>query len=346
MHFEEKIILNKALFSSLFNGEIQCFNSPSSAYRTRAEFSIYHDENNKIHYAMHENKKKIPIQKFEKAEKVIQEFMPILLENINEKLAHKLFGIEFLSTKLDLSVTLLYHKNIEEIFEDLKKLSCDLNIKLIARSKGKKIVFNGENLRQELDINGKKIFYEFNNECFIQPNTYINEKMIEWVLSCIKKDEKKDLLELYCGYGNFTIALASNFNEILATEISKKNIEFALRNCILNDISNISFVRLSSEELSQAFEKQREFNRLKNINLDTFNISHVLVDPPRAGLDENVIKLINKFQNIIYISCNPITLKNDLEILCNTHKIIQFAFFDQFAGTPHLECGIYLKKYH
>ncbi|HEC1794844.1 TPA: tRNA (uridine(54)-C5)-methyltransferase TrmA, partial [Campylobacter lari] len=44
MHFEEKIALNKALFSSLYNEEIQCFKSPIKGYRTRAEFSIYHHE--------------------------------------------------------------------------------------------------------------------------------------------------------------------------------------------------------------------------------------------------------------------------------------------------------------
>ncbi|WP_291953206.1 tRNA (uridine(54)-C5)-methyltransferase TrmA [Campylobacter sp.] len=343
MHFEEKISLNQTLFSPLFDGEIQCFNSPD-AYRTRAEFSIYHDKNDKIYYAMYENKKKIPIQKFDKANEVIQKFMPILLRNINEKLAHKLFGVEFLATKLDLSITLLYHKNIEEIFKNLEKLATDLNIKLIARSKGKKFVFNGEILKQELEIYGKKIFYEFNNDCFIQPNTYINEKMIEWILSCIKEDKKQDLLEFYCGYGNFTIALANQFNRILATEISKKNIEFALKNCILNNISNIDFIRLSSEELIQAFKKQRDFNRLRNINLESFEISHILVDPPRAGLDENVIEFIKYFENIIYISCNPITLKEDLQKLHKSHKIIKFAFFDQFANTNHLECGVYLKK--
>ncbi|STA74495.1 tRNA (uracil-5-)-methyltransferase [Campylobacter lari] len=344
MHFEEKIALNKALFSSLYNEEIQCFKSPIKAYRTRAEFSIYHHENGKISYAMFENKKKIPIEKFDIADEKIQDYMPILLNNLSENLKHKLFGVEFLATKLDLSITLLFHKNIELIVQDLQELAEKLNLKLIARSRGKKLVFNGENLRQVLKINTNEFLYEFNNDCFIQPNTYINEKMIEWVVSCIEGDFKQDLLELYCGYGNFTIALARNFKKVLATEISKKNIEFALKNCVLNSIENITFTRLSSEELSQALKKEREFNRLKGIDLDSFKISHVLVDPPRAGLDLSVIELIKNYENIIYISCNPITLKENLEILCQSHEISNLAFFDQFANTHHLECGVYLRK--
>ncbi|AJC90968.1 tRNA (uridine(54)-C5)-methyltransferase TrmA [Campylobacter subantarcticus] len=343
MYFEEKIALNKALFSSLYDGEIQCFKSPLKAYRTRAEFSIYHHENGEISYAMFKNKKKTPIEKFDIADEKIQEYMPILLNNLNENLKHKLFGVEFLATKLDLSVTLLYHKNIETIIHDLQELSTRLNLKLIARSRGKKLVFNGENLRQILNINTNEFLYEFNNDCFIQPNTTINEKMIEWVVDLLEKEDRKDLLELYCGYGNFTIVLAKYFNKILATEISKKNIEFALKNCTLNSIGNISFTRLSSEELSQALKKEREFNRLKGINLDSFSISHVLVDPPRAGLDLSVIELIKNYENIIYISCNPISLRENLKKLCKTHKISKFAFFDQFANTNHLECGVYLK---
>ncbi|EHJ7677680.1 tRNA (uridine(54)-C5)-methyltransferase TrmA [Campylobacter lari] len=343
MHFEEKIALNKALFSSLYDKEIQCFKSPLKAYRTRAEFCVYHHENGEISYAMYENKKKIPIKNFEIADEKIQEYMPILLDNLNENLKHKLFGVEFLATKIDLSITLLYHKNIELITQDLQELSTKLNLKLIARSRGKKLVFNGENLKQILNIKNKEILYEFNNDCFMQPNTTINEKMIEWVIDLLEKEERKDLLELYCGYGNFTIALAKYFNKILATEISKKNIEFALKNCDLNSIKNISFIRLSSEELSQTLKKEREFNRLKGIDLDGFNISHVLVDPPRAGLDVSVIELIKKYENIIYISCNPITLRENLEILSQSHEILNLAFFDQFANTPHLECGVYLR---
>ncbi|EFN2172383.1 tRNA (uridine(54)-C5)-methyltransferase TrmA, partial [Campylobacter coli] len=308
---------------------------------------FYHDKD-EIYYAMFENKKKIIIESLEFADEKITAFMPKLLKQIrnNTNLKEKLFGVEFLATKNELSTTLLYHKNIELIYNDLNNLSLELDANLIARSKGKKLVFKKENLRQELDIQGRKIFYEFNNDCFIQPNTSINEKMITWVCENLKTQERKDLLELYCGYGNFTLALAIFFNNVLATEISKSNINFALLNCKINNISNIHFTRLSSEELSQALKKEREFFRLKDIDLDNFNFSHILVDPPRAGLDKSVIDLIKNYENIIYISCNPISLKENLKELALTHKVEKFALFDQFVNTPHLECGVLLKSLH
>ncbi len=168
--------------------------------------------------------------------------------------------------------------------------------------------------------------------------------MITWVCEILNTQKRMDLLELYCGYGNFTLALAPFFFKVLATEISKSNINFALKNCELNNTTNIHFARLSSEELSLAIKKEREFFRLKDIRLDDFNFSHVLVDPPRAGLDKSVIDLIKKYENIIYISCNPITLKENLKELSLTHRAEEFALFDQFVNTPHLECGVFLSK--
>ncbi|EAK1829845.1 tRNA (uridine(54)-C5)-methyltransferase TrmA, partial [Campylobacter jejuni] len=53
---------------------------------------------------------------------------------------------------------------------------------------------------------------------------------------------------------------------------------------------------------------------------------------------------IKKYENIIYISCNPITLKENLKELSLTHRVEEFALFDQFANTPHLECGVFLSK--
>ncbi|ELZ6313460.1 tRNA (uridine(54)-C5)-methyltransferase TrmA, partial [Campylobacter coli] len=76
------------------------------------------------------------------------------------------------------------------------------------------------------------------------------------------------------------------------------------------------------------------------------NFSHILVDPPRAGLDKSVIDLIKNYENIIYISCNPISLKENLKELALTHKVEKFALFDQFVNTPHLECGVLLKSLH
>jgi tRNA (uracil-5-)-methyltransferase len=69
-----------------------------------------------------------------------------------------------------------------------------------------------------------------------------------------------------------------------------------------------------------------------------------LVDPPRSGLDALTVKQVSEYENIIYISCNPETLKENLQNLTQTHDIKRFAIFDQFPYTEHLECGVYLTR--
>ena len=154
----------------------------------------------------------------------------------------------------------------------------------------------------------------------------------------------RDLLELYCGHGNFTIPLAAKFNRVLASEISKSSIANARINCELNGVRNAQFVRLSADELMGAFAHRREFERLKGIDIFSYDFSHVLIDPPRAGLEPSVIDFIKNFQNLIYISCNPQTLFENLRSLCVTHEVRRFAIFDQFAHTSHIECGVLLRR--
>ena len=154
----------------------------------------------------------------------------------------------------------------------------------------------------------------------------------------------RDLLELYCGHGNFTIPLAAKFNRVLASEISKSSIANARINCELNGVCNAQFVRLSADELMSAFARRREFERLKGIDIFSYDFSHVLIDPPRAGLEPSVIDFIKNFQNLIYISCNPQTLFENLRSLCATHEVRRFAIFDQFAHTSHIECGVLLRR--
>jgi tRNA (uracil-5-)-methyltransferase len=150
-------------------------------------------------------------------------------------------------------------------------------------------------------------------------------------------------LELYCGSGNFTIPLSKRFQKVLATEVSKSGISSALSNMERNGITNIEFGRVSSEEFVEALDGVRKFNRLQHIDLESYKFSTIFVDPPRAGVDSETIKLLQRFENIIYISCNPETLKRDLDILEESHTLQKVALFDQFPYTDHIEMGAILK---
>ena len=196
---------------------------------------------------------------------------------------------------------------------------------------------------EALSVGGRQFQYQQVENSFTQPNARVNEKMLAWA-SQHSASNGGDLVELYCGNGNFTVALAANFDKVLATEISKTSVKSAHYNFNLNQVENIHVARMSAEDFSSALAGERAFRRLRDIDLNDYRFSTVLVDPPRAGLDQATESLITQFDNIIYISCNPNTLHHNLQTISQTHRIEHMAVFDQFPYTDHIECGVILKK--
>ena len=350
LSYNEQVDRKKNFIKELFGDDIkenfEFFPSKDAHYRNRAEFRIWH-EGSEIFYGMHKLDGK-GILKIDECPKVDENIYSLMRELKNylqksDELSNRLYTIEFLSSKDHILVTLIYHRPIDENWKkEAIKLENTFGIYVIGRARKLKEVISQDYIIDSLHVDGKEYLYKIIEGGFSQPNRGINEKMIEWVCQGVK--DTRDLLELYCGHGNFTIPLSSKFEKVLATEISKTSIKSALYSCKLNGIENIEFLRMSASELTSALKKEREFNRLKDIDLDNYNFSHVFVDPPRAGIDEKSLKFISLFGNIIYISCNPVSLKRDLEVLKKSFKVINFAVFDQFPYTNHIESGVVLKK--
>ena len=337
------------LLAPFYQGKISIFDSPDHHYRARAEFRIWH-EGDCCDYAMGNLEKNgaVTITECPKVASAIEKRMWVLLEKINASgiLKTRLFAVEFLATTTDeCLITMLYHRRLEGDWEaEAKKLQTLLDCKILGRSRKQKVILSEEYVTEKLRIDGREAVYRYYESGFTQPNPAVNVKMIEWAIDQAKKTGGRDFLESYCGLGNFTIPLSYYYDKVLATEVSKRSIYAAQENCVENSVTNITFVRLASEEMTQALMKVREFTRLKGIDLDAYDFSTVLVDPPRAGLDEGTIGLISGIETIIYISCNPETLARDLKILSQTHQVEDAAIFDQFPHTNHIESGVFLRK--
>ena len=330
--------------------ELEVFSAEPSHYRARSEFKIWHD-GDRCSYAMGRLDKKgaVNISECPKVIVSIEKRMQPLLDKVNasEVLKNRLFTVEFLATTSDeCLITMIYHRKLEEDWSlEAKALEKILNAKIMGRSRKQKVVLSDEFVTEKLFIDGQDYFYKHYESGFTQPNPVVNIQMIEWAIKQANKVEGNgDFLESYCGLGNFTLPLSGYFDKVLATEISKRSIYAAKENCELNSVTNIEFIRLASEEMTQALNKEREFTRLKEVDLEAYNFSTVLVDPPRAGLDDDTVKLIQGMEHIIYISCNPETLARDLVALTKTHKIDDTAIFDQFPHTHHVESGVFLIK--
>jgi tRNA (uracil-5-)-methyltransferase len=344
---DNKIVLNKKRFEKYYSGEFYVASSPEQNYRFRSEFKLWHVDN-EIHYAMNHKDKNgvVLIDECPQVNIYIFELMPKLLKVIKDKkIEFKLFGLDFLSSSSgEIVVSFLYHRKLDDAWEVLaKEISQELGIYIIGRSRKQKVIVGQDYIIEHLNVNGEVYRSKHIENSFTQPNARVNEKMIEWTQKDLL-DTQSDLLELYCGAGNFTIPFAKKFNKILATEISKSSINAAKENMLLNSVTNIEFVRMSVEDFTQALDGVREFRRMKDIDLNSYDIKTIFVDPPRSGMGKESSEFASRYKNIIYISCNPETLLKDLDILSKTHKIVDMAIFDQFPYTHHVEMGVKLIK--
>lgn len=341
------------LFAGIDMPKWEIFDSPEQHYRMRAEFRIWHD-NDSISYAMFEKNDKarphvIKLTTFQTAYHTIADLMPILLTQISAQteLKNRLYQCEFLSTLSgEILVTLIYHRQLDEAWQmAARALQEQLGIMILGRSKKQKIVLTQDFVTEQLQVNGKTYRYRQIEGSFTQPNAVVCQKMLTWASDCAQH-LGGDLLELYCGNGNFTLPLAQHFQHVLATEVSKTSVAAAQWNILENQAQNIKIARLSAEEFTQAMQGKREFKRLKEsqIELSDYQFSTIFVDPPRAGIDEKTLQLMQQFEHIIYISCNPETLRDNLNTLCQTHQIQRAALFDQFPFTPHIESGVWLTR--
>ncbi|WP_305423270.1 tRNA (uridine(54)-C5)-methyltransferase TrmA [Photobacterium leiognathi] len=352
---DEKAERIQNIFADFDTPELEVFASPAEHYRMRAEFRVWH-EGEDLFYIMfnQETREKYRVDQFPAASRLINDLMPMLVDAIKpiKALRHKLFQVDFLSTLSgEILVSMLYHRQLDDEWTaEAKQLKQRLNdegfkLNIIGRARKMKIVLDQDYVIEQLKVNDRTLTYKQVENSFTQPNGEVAQKMLEWAVDCTQ-DSEGDLLELYCGNGNFSLALAQNFERVLATELAKPSVDSAQYNIAVNNIDNVQIIRMSAEDFTDAMEGKREFRRLKdrNVDLQSYNCNTIFVDPPRSGMDEGTCRMVQGYDRIMYISCNPETLKENLDILGETHRITRFALFDQFPYTHHMEAGVLLER--
>lgn len=170
--------------------------------------------------------------------------------------------------------------------------------------------------------------YEFLPTDFIQINQEINFKMVGLALQLLAPDRQDDVLELFCGLGNFSLPLARQCRQVTAVEGDKGLIERARRNARRNGITNVEFhaVDLAQEDLHADFIER--------------NHARVLLDPPRTGAAD-IIKRMSfpGTERMVYVSCNPATLARDAGMLVRDKgfRLQKVGAMDMFPHTAHIE---------
>ena len=172
--------------------------------------------------------------------------------------------------------------------------------------------------------------YKISPSSFFQVNKYQVKKLYDLVLDNLKPNKSDKVLDLYCGTGTIGLYVANYVDEVLGIEINEDAIKDANYNKELNNIHNISFTAGDSKIIH-------------NIN---FKPNKIIVDPPRAGLDKKVIDDIIRInpERLVYVSCDPITLARDLNILKEKYNVNKIIPVDMFPRTYHVETVCVLER--
>ena len=171
------------------------------------------------------------------------------------------------------------------------------------------------------------LVYRFHPNDFTQVNQPINRQMVSLAVRLLALQPTDVVLDLFCGLGNFSLPLAQKSARVIGLEGSAQMIDRAYSNAQANHISNAEFACHNLEEWLLTDPQVQDVNKL-------------LLDPPRSGALSIVKQMhILKPELIVYVSCNPVTLARDADILVNTQEYaLQAAgVMDMFPHTAHVE---------
>ena len=243
---------------------------------------------------------------------------------------------------------LLVDDKINKIIKGLKKIDVSKVNKIVIRVTNLEsmVVFYG-NISNKIELDVDTIII---NDKIIKGNGYIKENIndINFIISptsffqvnnigminiynkVLEYIDGGNVLDLYCGTGTIGIYISKKANKVLGIELNKEAIKDAIFNKKINNIYNIDFI---SGDVGTILSQ------------NNFKADIVIVDPPRSGLDNNSISNIIKIHpnKIIYVSCNPVTLARDLNILKEHYDVLEITPFDMFGNTYHVECVCLLK---
>jgi len=221
---------------------------------------------------------------------------------------------------------------LAELWRELKEktagVSWGINLSLADRSYGELRQTLGRDHYREV-LGG--LHYQVPVQSFFQTNIKAAENILTTVKSLIAADGAETLLDLYSGTGSIGLYLSRSVKKVIGIEEDKTAVALSLRNAELNSIGNFSAVAGRAEDVLPGFREKADL---------------VVVDPPRPGLHKKVLQKLGELKapQIIYVSCNPLTQKNDVEVLKTFgYKIEVCQPLDLFPHTPHIENVISLR---
>lgn len=167
---------------------------------------------------------------------------------------------------------------------------------------------------------------------FFQTNVEAVEKLYSYAVGLIDDFEKKTVFDLYCGTGTITQTLAGKAGRVVGIELVEEAVASAKENAQLNGLDNCQFIAGDVFKVLETVDQRPDV---------------IVVDPPRVGMSTDAMDKIISYgvEQIVYISCNPKSLANNLYYMqYYGYRVESVKPFDNFPGTKHVETVVLMSK--
>lgn len=254
-----------------------------------------------------------------------------LLQNLSDK--HCIAQVEVAAGDEDIA---LIFRNLTTLSEDdlekIKTFAQQHQYKLFLQPAGPESVhcIYSPNSKEWLTyrLPDYNLSFEFHPNDFTQVNSVLNQAMVKTALQLMDLKDFDVVLDLFCGLGNFTLPMSKFCAKVIGVEGSETMVQRAYRNAQINGLDQVQFF---AANLADVQEVKR---------LSEHKINKLLIDPPRSGAFE-IVKQMDLFdpERIVYVSCNPITLARDMDVLVNQKGYVleRAGVLDMFPHTSHVE---------
>ena len=192
-------------------------------------------------------------------------------------------------------------------------------VKLVGIVYDGKLLFGSDHFIEIID----GLLFKESYDSFFQVNRYINGELFKLLDRYLKDDSV--VLDMCSGVGTLSIVASKKAKKVYGIEIVENAVRDAIVNAKMNKVENVEFM------LGDAF---------KNAQKISDDIDTIIIDPPRSGLSKEGIESILNInpRDVIYISCDPVTLSRDIDLLSTKYTIKKIYLLDMFSFTYHVEC--------
>lgn len=255
-------------------------------------------------------------------ERVLKGCMRHLLvksSNLNEYMVVLVTGsVSIKNEELFVKDIIKYNPNVKTIIQNIN----NKHTSMILSDKNRVLYGKGYILDE---LCGLK--FQISASSFYQVNKYQTKVLYSKAKEYARLNKNETLIDAYCGTGTIGLIMADSVKSVIGVEVNKSAIKDAIKNARNNNIKNVEFICDDASNFMYRLSKAKT------------NIDVLIMDPPRAGADMKFLKATISLmpKKIVYISCGPQSLKENLQYLTKYYKIDKIQPVDMFPYTEHIE---------